>query len=512
MLIKKSPFSFCMFRQYVFTLCIIVFPLHGMFNKKAAIIVKWLNNGDAESADSIQIYRRASLSGIQKLIAFNRFFVSAVDSEDNTVLHIRLDDLEPDVALIHIILQAGANVNAVNRYLFTPLRALMNARYAVERQITLAHMLINYKANINALDEYNRTPLWAAVTKDDSSHNMVEFLLSMRANVHTVTDEGETALIKANKYSNMKSVSLLEKEEQNVPLNYPCPSRPYFTQCIDIINKRYASSGVVLNEQDIRRFVSECHPRTYTYLLHWAIEYNNMAFVKTLIDLKADPNSRYCGYFTPLVTACYSKNLTIVDYLIKAGANPNGDRLYRQSTPLIRAVQYGNCSVITCLVDAGADVQGVDVHLNTALHEINKEDEKFDSFLLADYLITKNASVHAKNLRGATPLHYAGSSAVVEVLLKAGADINATDNKGNTVLHYKVEEDDLTLLATLLDAGVQINGKNNRGDTALLIKAKTAKGYYGATTALLLQYDADPSIPNDKGQQAKDFLSMRLFK
>ena len=77
----------------------------------------------------------------------------------------------------------------------------------------------------------------------------------------------------------------------------------------------------------------------------------------------------------------------------------------------------------------------------------------------------------AANRDGATPLFLAsqnGSAAMIEILLKAGADPNAPIlSHGETALMMAARSGKLDAVKILLDHGAQVNAKENlRGTTA----------------------------------------------
>ena len=84
----------------------------------------------------------------------------------------------------------------------------------------------------------------------------------------------------------------------------------------------------------------------------------------------------------------------------------------------------------------------------------------------------------AKDPRGHTPLHWAAwrdhnpSPAVLEVLLKAGADVNAKDTNGATPLHFAAHDNPSlavfeVLLEVLLKAGADPRAIDKAGKTPL---------------------------------------------
>ena len=130
-------------------------------------------------------------------------------------------------------------------------------------------------------------------------------------------------------------------------------------------------------------------------------------------------------------------------------------------------------------------------------------------------LITAGADVHARNRRGAEPLHSAavgnpGSSvwnpsaqaATIVCIIQAGADPNAVDKSGVTALHRAVRTRCAAAVRTLLECGADPVRKNKSGSTPMLLAIQnTGRGASGSPEAKsqqqeilrMLEQDARPS-------------------
>ena len=112
-------------------------------------------------------------------------------------------------------------------------------------------------------------------------------------------------------------------------------------------------------------------------------------------------------------------------------------------------------------------------------------------------LIAIGADVHARNRRGAEPLHCAADgvpgsrawnpeaqAATIARLIAAGADPNAVDKSGVAPLHRAVRTRCAAAVKALLDSGADGRRPNKTGSTpALLATQSTGRGGSGSTEA-----------------------------
>lgn len=151
-----------------------------------------------------------------------------------------------------------------------------------------------------------------------------------------------------------------------------------------------------------------------------------------------------------------SRQLDIVRFLIKAGADVNGTR-----NPLLSAAGQSNVEVIRVLLDAGADVRAVPYVLTECVKEGSKEGLLF--------LIEHGANVRPNN--GDPPLIAAVDEGVLEkarILIDHGADINAPARITYfTPLIEAALNGRLEMAKLLIEKGADVNRRSLYGVTAL---------------------------------------------
>ncbi|SRR5581483_1633614 len=116
---------------------------------------------------------------------------------------------------------------------------------------------------------------------------------------------------------------------------------------------------------------------------------------------------------------------------------------------------------------------------------------------VARRLLAAGADVHAKNRRGAEPLHYAADghpdsanwnpdaqAAIIACLISAGADPNCVDKSGVGPLHRAVRTRCAAAVSALIDGGADPLLENKSGSTPMLLATQnTGRGGSGSAEA-----------------------------
>lgn len=140
---------------------------------------------------------------------------------------------------------------------------------------------------------------------------------------------------------------------------------------------------------------------------------------------------------------------------------------------IFSASQSGNLEKVKALLkDKPNLISSRDVEWagETPLHKAAANGRK----LVAEFLLSSNAEVDAKDNDGLTPLHMATASGhldVVILLLAKGANANAKDNENDTPLHLAAANGHKAIAELLLARKVDVNALNSKGLTPLLMTA-----------------------------------------
>ena len=163
------------------------------------------------------------------------------------------------------------------------------------------------------------------------------------------------------------------------------------------------------------------------------------------------------------------------------------------------AIKRDDPSALKALLVRGFDANTLDPQGQHGLMVAMREPSLKAAQALIDWPKT---NVNTLNAKDESPLMLAalkGQQALVEKMIKKGADVNKT---GWTPLHYAASAGHVAIISLLLENSAYIDAESPNGTTPLMMAAM-----YGsqASVKLLLQEGADPQLKNQQGLTAIQF-------
>ena len=292
--------------------------------------------------------------------------------------------------------------------------------------------------DVNAKDSFGMTPLLLAGAKNQKE--VVELLIAEGADVNAKDISGTTTLIYAATNGHKEIVELLRKHGVK-PSTINLAVSGGDTQGV----KEFLAAGTDVNAKDNIGLTP----------LHVAASRGHKEIVELLISKGADLKEKYKDGTTPLDEAIVEKHTEIADLLRKHGGKSGAE------DSIHIAAKTGNIEAVKQHLAAGTDVNEKANDGVTPLHFATTKE-------IAELLIDNGADVNVKHgLSGSAPLHYAaykGHKEIVELLIAEGADVNAKDEDGGTPLHYAGTKEVTELL---IAKGADVNAKNDFDQTPL---------------------------------------------
>jgi ankyrin repeat protein len=436
--------------------------------------------GATDAADAAQ---KKDLSALRALVQ-RKTDVNVAQPDGTTALHWAVMwNIDEAVTLL---LHAGANATARNRYGATPLSEAVTAG-----STAMVEALLKAGADAKTLTtEDGETVLMTAARAGNSG--VVRVLLERGADVNARERyKGQTALMWAAAERHPEVVKLLldggadwkvrsfDRETKIPKLSAASsitpiprggfPALAFSAREGDIESARVMlEKGVDINYGDVDN----------TTALVVAIMNKQYTFAKFLIDRGADVNIAGSYGRTPLYAIIDMRNedysalpnrktedplptIDVLRALLDRGGNLNatltaflpgrsgmdfGDTtLGPGTTPLMRAARAGDTAAMRMLLDKGADPKLTTKDGNTA------------------FMFAAGVGYRDKNTRGSEP----NALEAVKMLLANGIDVRQKNSRDETALHGAADRGADTIVQFLVDRGAELNVKSKQGFTPL---------------------------------------------
>jgi ankyrin repeat protein len=190
------------------------------------------------------------------------------------------------------------------------------------------------------------------------------------------------------------------------------------------------------------------HPDTHAALC-WACGKGQITPIEILISAGANPNIRDEFGSTPIVSSASHGKLVEVKYLLKHGAKLDG--------ALIAATHGKYSKLVRFLVEQGADLEEIDSNnltsLTIACHSLHKKSAE-----IALFLIDAGANVnYLRKVDEQTPLKFAVRPEVIQALIDRGAAVDGPEGTEQTALMLAARGNNVNAIDVLLRNGANPN-------------------------------------------------------
>ena len=425
---------------------------------------------------------------------------------------VRFSDDSSRVNAVQFLIQVGAQVNAGDGQLMTPLHWAAYMGYP-----EVARILLEHGADVSLRTESGYVPLHFVSNrgnKDEGERLVLARLLLAGScmDVNAQGLDGQTPLHRASYNRRPKIVQLLlanganartEDAQGRNPLHHLSPFlNKVDPQDILRVTQLLLEYGVDVNALDERHETP----------LHIASSDGHLENVRFLLDHGAKVDAVNVDGQIPLhlVSKHNDENADVTRLFLQRGMEVNTRDSKQQATPLHFASFRGHFEIALALLDHGADVNARNADGQTPLHRVSLCPNKKTNSLLVQLMLERGADVNARDKDQETPLHstsYMSNLATTRVLLDHGANIHAKNVQGQTPLHKVSQSDygpDPAFVELLLSRGADVNARDNDQATPFLLASFCLKPKIAEK---LLQNGADVNAVNIQGQNALHLVS-----
>jgi ankyrin repeat protein len=416
-----------------------------------------------------------------------RVEVNTPDVDGMTPLHwaAHWDELE----IVKLLLAAGANPKAANRYGVTPLHEA-----SLVSNVPMMEALLKAGAQPNVAYGSGETPLMTAARTGNV--NAVKLLAEHGADINAAEEyRGQTALMFAAAENHAGVVKFLIDRGAQVNAR---------SAKLEFGDVKMAAGGAF-----VERAEGALTP------LFFAARQGAIETGQVLIAAGADLNASEAQYgFTPLLTALFNGHYDFAGMLIEKGADVNDGSLYlamemrnlnyynNRPNPPDKDKNLRSLDVVRMLLERGANPNAAyskKIPARQAQGEIRVlagytpllRATKSTDLAAIRLLMEKGANPAIPAKDGSTPLMVAAGQGAplvisedtqlgasngdpleaVQLFVKAGADVNAANDQGFTAMHYAAQTGRNRIVEFLAVNGARLDVKNKAGRIPLDLAA-----------------------------------------
>ena len=409
--------------------------------------------------------------------------IDAVDKDGNQPLHLACKLRH--AATGNLLLSHGADVTALNKQQQSPLHLANesilkffhlhgdHALHIAARNgdIQTVQLLVDCGADVNALNGYGQTPLHTAAGGEKDCPELCSILLKHNAKIDAVDKDGNQPLhLACRKYhtktgrlllSNQADANALNKDVQT-PLHTAAGGLKDCPELCSILLKHKAKIDAVDKDgnQPLHLACRKYHTKTGRLLLSNQADANALnkdiqtplhtaagglkdcpELCSILLKHKAKIDAVDKDGNQPLHLACEAALTSTVQHLLECNAGVFPTNNSHQTALHKAACSKRDCpEVFTILIGKGAQLNATDGNGDTSLQVACQK----GNMKSADVLVEKDADCNVLNVCGETLLHLACKSRVecvklCDKLISHGVNPHIADREGNLPLHVALK-------------------------------------------------------------------------
>lgn len=462
------------------------------------------------------------LENLAKMLIEKGSDINATVAKGFTGLHWAARAGRP--AIVQLILELGANVNALNDDGNSALKLAMTQQNWTYQREKIVLLLLNNGASICASDGSGTLALVEAAISH--SHKVVFWLLQHHVDPFFLCGPSCLNYPRADALREALTAWRTSRPATQETSSDDGEVTPQEHEILNLLSEMIVYSEA--SQGPSLRTWMAASTRGYTVVIPLLVQ-----------SLTSDPAA--VGHMAEaLFGACREGHEEVALMLLEAGADVEAVDS-EGSTPLVEAISGERPGVVKLLLDRGAHVNRPDCHeLTPLMHAVRMSDHK-----IVEMLLFYGADVNAYDLRGRTPLMHVARARCVskkptpspypqlalpdpqashhnwnmnaesssssldvnlqalklaKILISHGANVNAVrrDWTSSPLLHYAILRGNRELVELLLSNGADVNAKNNYGNTPLCI-AFDLKNLSLGLIVELLKWGADPKTTSTMG-------------